>query len=56
MGLVPIMLDNHKEQVCEVSIPFPSAVMGKLAYAQKLNHKDDDAYKSVTALARLFCE
>jgi hypothetical protein len=22
MGLVPIMLDNHREQVCEVSIHF----------------------------------
>jgi hypothetical protein len=41
MRLVPIMLDNHREHVYEVSI----------YYMQKLNHRDAYTDKWVTALA-----
>jgi hypothetical protein len=39
IGLVPIMLDYHREQVCEVSMHFLSVVMEILAYMQKLRRQ-----------------
>jgi hypothetical protein len=42
MGFVPIMLDNHREQVCEDSIHSMEA--------KKPNHRDAGGDKWVTAL------
>jgi hypothetical protein len=56
IGLMPIMLDNHRKTSVWSFNPFPSEVTEILTYKQKLNHRDADIDKWVTALAWLFCE